>query len=272
LTDIDRDPRGEAGEVGQRHNITEELRLRPDRPPVMRLSRKVLISLSTTAAICVSAALIFALYQSHNGPGNGPELYNLDNKPAPDGLANLPRDYAGVPHDVPKIGPLLPGDLGRAILNGQGTAVVDQETQRAAQEQEEARTAKLFSTTNVREQPVTTTPANVSPEMAAMGSAAATDMTTLDPDWLQNMQDRKLRFLNASVDRRTVSPDRLQNAASRYVVQAGSVIAAALITGIRSDLPGQVTAQVTGNVFDSPTVKYLLIPQGARLMDNTTAK
>jgi type IV secretion system protein VirB10 len=80
------------------------------------------------------------------------------------------------------------------------------------------------------------------------------------------MQDRKLSFVNASVDRRTVSPDRLANPASRYVVQAGSVIPAALITGIRSDLPGQVTAQVTENVYDSPTGQYLLIPQGAKLI------
>jgi type IV secretion system protein VirB10 len=80
------------------------------------------------------------------------------------------------------------------------------------------------------------------------------------------MQDRKLAFLTAPVDRRTVSRDRLANPASRYIVQAGAVIAAALITGIRSDLPGQVTAQVTDNVYDSPTGKYLLIPQGSKLI------
>ena len=45
-----------------------------------------------------------------------------------------------------------------------------------------------------------------------------------------------------------------------------SVIPAALITGIRSDLPGQITAQVTANVYDSPTGRILLIPQGARLI------
>jgi len=58
----------------------------------------------------------------------------------------------------------------------------------------------------------------------------------------------------------------LENPASRYVVQAGSVIPAALITGIRSDLPGQVTGQVTEHVYDSPTGRYLLIPQGSKLI------
>ncbi len=49
-------------------------------------------------------------------------------------------------------------------------------------------------------------------------------------------------------------------------MQAGSVIPASLITGIRSDLPGQITGQVTENIFDSPTGRSLLIPQGARLI------
>ena len=80
------------------------------------------------------------------------------------------------------------------------------------------------------------------------------------------MQDRKLAFLNAAVDRRTVSPDRVAAPASPYVLQAGAVIPAALITGIRSDLPGQITAQVTENVYDSPTGRILLIPQGTRLI------
>ena len=80
------------------------------------------------------------------------------------------------------------------------------------------------------------------------------------------MQDQKLAFLNGPSDAPTVSPDRLTNAASPYILQAGSVIPAALITGIRSDLPGQVTAQVTENVYDSPTGQYLLIPQGSKLI------
>jgi type IV secretion system protein TrbI len=79
---------------------------------------------------------------------------------------------------------------------------------------------------------------------------------------VEQTQDRKTAFLNAATDKRTVSPDRLDAKASPYVVQAGTVIPAALITGIRSDLPGQITAQVTEAVYDSPTGKYLLIPQG----------
>ena len=59
---------------------------------------------------------------------------------------------------------------------------------------------------------------------------------------------------------------RLEAVPSGALLQAGSIIPAALITGIRSDQPGLVTAQVTENVYDSLTGRHLLIPQGARLI------
>ncbi|MGD9979529.1 MAG: TrbI/VirB10 family protein [Hyphomonadaceae bacterium] len=53
---------------------------------------------------------------------------------------------------------------------------------------------------------------------------------------------------------------------SRYELISGSVIPAALVTALNSDLPGAVIAQVTSNVYDSVSGDYLLIPQGARLI------
>ncbi len=47
---------------------------------------------------------------------------------------------------------------------------------------------------------------------------------------------------------------------------AGTIIPASLVTGLNSDLPGQVIAQITENVYDTPTGQYLLLPQGPRLM------
>jgi type IV secretory pathway VirB10-like protein len=58
----------------------------------------------------------------------------------------------------------------------------------------------------------------------------------------------------------------LQSPLSAFEVQAGSIIPAALITAINSDLPGEIIAQVTEPVYDSPTGQHLLIPQGARLI------
>ena len=81
-----------------------------------------------------------------------------------------------------------------------------------------------------------------------------------------------MRFSTAWSIGAPTSPDRVQAPASKYVLQAGAVIPAALITGLRSDLPGQVTAQVTEDVYDSPTGKVLLIPQGARLVGQYDAQ
>ena len=104
-------------------------------------------------------------------------------------------------------------------------------------------------------QPVTTAPAA---DLASLGLAPQPATPSA--------QDRQLAFLNQAPDKRTVSPDRVAAPASANVLQAGAVISAALITGIRSDLPGQITAQVTENIYDSPTGRILLIPQGTRVI------
>jgi type IV secretory pathway VirB10-like protein len=267
---------GPTTQQSQGVNLAAQLHLRPAPPPVMRLSRKVLMGLATVAVIAISAALIWGLYQRRN-PVAGTELYNTENKTTPDGLSTLPRDYTGLPRNimapggVPPLGPPLPGDLGRPMLNAQvlpgpGAPVVDPEQQRIAQETEAARTSHLFAPTSTRERAVASRPLPAVAEQRGSTPTSQTDMPPVDPESILNMQDRKVAFVNGAVDRRTVSPDRLANPPSRYIVQAGAVIPAALITGIRSDLPGQVTAQVTENVYDSPTGRFLLIPQGSKLV------
>lgn len=248
--------------------LAEELRLRPERPPVTRLSRRVLIGAAGVGAAAILGLTFWAL-QQRGRSGPAPELYNTDAKTTADGLAALPRDYAGLPKDVPKLGPPLPGDLGRPILAAQGQlpppTAIDPEQQRIGQERESARTAKLFAPTNTHERASAGAAATPS-QIGAPPAAFTPEAPPIDPNAIQNMQDRKIAFVNAPVDRRTVSPDRLTAPTSRYVLQAGAVISAALITGIRSDLPGQITAQVTENVYDSPTGRFLLIPQGAKLI------
>lgn len=250
----------------------EALRLRPARPRVTRLSRKVLAGGAAVALVAVFGAVFWAL-QNNRGRGAAPEeLYSTDHRTTADGLAGLPRDYAGIPRSAPQLGPPLPGDLGRPMLNAggapntvvPGAAAVDPEAQRRAQEIEAARLSRLFASTNIRELPVPTLAAAAPLDASAI--AGQTAQPSADAAFGQNGQDRKLAFVNASVDRRTSGPDRLAEPASPYVVQAGTVIPAALITGIRSDLPGQITAQVSENVYDSPTGRSLLIPQGARLI------
>ncbi len=55
-------------------------------------------------------------------------------------------------------------------------------------------------------------------------------------------------------------------AASPFTVMAGSILPAVLISGINSDLPGPILAQVSQNVLDSATGRSVLIPQGSRLI------
>jgi type IV secretion system protein VirB10 len=55
-------------------------------------------------------------------------------------------------------------------------------------------------------------------------------------------------------------------ALSPYEVKAGTVIPSVMISGINSELPGQLIAQVSENVFDTATGQLLLIPQGSRLI------
>jgi len=153
----------------------------------------------------------------------------------------------------------LPGDLGRPIVTAEGQSApigLDGEQQRVNQETEAARTSKIF---------VSTTAPVAPPHVASQESATKTAPSS-DETFTQNGQDSKLLFVNAPVDRRTTAPDRLSRPASPFVLQAGTIIPAALITGIRSDLPGQITAQVTENVYDTPTGRTRLIPQGARLI------
>ena len=237
-------------------DTAEPMRLRGTPPRVTRLSRRVLAGLGLVGSLGIGGALIYALQTPEIGIG-GDELYSTENRNTADGLNELPRDYTG-----PVLGPPLPGDLCRPILDAQqrGQPVpppaikapaVDPEEQRRLAEEEAARTSRVFFQTAPGAARETPTPPIAGLNLGAQQPAA---------------QSSDLAFLNGPVDRRTVSPDRVMAPASPFVLQAGSVIPAALITGIRSDLPGQITAQVTQHIYDSPTGSMVLIPQGTRII------
>lgn len=233
------------------------MRLRAEAPRVTRISRKVLMGAGLVAGLGIGGALIYALQSVDRGE-QPEELISTDRRQTADGLQGLPGSY----DDVPVLGPPLPGDLGGPVLRareeGQPIPVtplpvpaVDPEEQRRLAELEAARTSQIFFQIRAgQDAGLPSLPTG--PGLPVAGAAGA--------------QDSHLAFLNAEVDRRTVARDRVSAPASPYILQAGSVIPAALITGIRSDLPGQITAQVTQHVYDSPTGALLLIPQGSRLI------
>ncbi len=240
-----------------------DLRLRGEAPRVTRLSRKVLIGLGGAGALAVAGALGYGL-RPHGQSGMNTNLYNTQNRPEADGLSNLPKTYAGLKTNTPQLGPPLPGDLGPAIVSAHATpgatmtaGGMDSDARRLAREQQAALASRLF----VQEDRQPTDQAARAASGKAAVPAASPSLSAAAA-----ATDDKTAFMNTPVDRSTVSPDRLQKPASPYVVQAGTVIPAALVTGIRSDLPGQIVAQVTQDVYDSPTGRYLLIPQGAKLI------
>ena len=247
--------------TGTKTDPAAAMRLRAKPPQVTRLSRRTLMAAGLIVSLGVGGALIYALRPPDRNTG-GEEPYTTDNRRTAEGLEDLPRDYTG-----PVLGPPLPGDLGRPILDAQergqpvappviAPPATDPEEQRRLAEAEAARTSRVFFQNGAVAQ---NTPAN-----AAAPSSLGLDLTGKAA--ATTSHDRQLAFLNAAADRRTVAPDRVTPPASPYVLQAGSVIPAALITGIRSDLPGLITAQVTQHIYDSPSGQIMLIPQGTRIV------
>src|SRR5690606_38639873 len=238
-------------------DTTKPMRLRADPPRVTRLSRKMLAGVGAVALLGIGGALIDALQTRDTDP-SGEDLYSTENRPTADGLRELPSDYTG-----PVLGPPLPGDLGRPILDAQNsgqpvappvitTPAVDPEEERRRAEEDAARLSNVFFQSGPR------TGVTADATIPIPGGPGAQVNET--------GQNRHAAFLGGPVDRQTVAPDRVAPPASPWILQAGSVIPAALITGIRSDLPGQIIAQVTENVYDSPTGSLLLIPQGTRII------
>lgn len=237
-------------------------RLEGEMPRVMRLSRKALALLGGTAGIAIGGALLWALRPVDPKPRQ--ELYEVTTPGRSEAVTGAPADYGS----VPKLGPPLPGDLGRPIVSAQKAgdevpvpamgqrpdprvAAREQSRLRAVQDREAAVGSRLFL-------------GSASP---TSGGVVETFSTPAGPPSISGGQAASRKaFLAAGPGGPIESGERIVGPSSPFIVQAGTVIPAALITGIRSDLPGQITAQVTQNVYDSPTGRTILIPQGARLV------
>jgi len=124
-----------------------------------------------------------------------------------------------------------------------------------------------------------TTSARTMTKTASSTTAAASDLyaaalraglggQNVDP----NGQSSKEDFFNADLKELGYLPNRVVPQQSAFELKRGSVIPATLITGINSDLPGRITAQVSQNVYDSATGHRLLIPQGTKLFGRYDSK
>ncbi|RWQ39998.1 MAG: TrbI/VirB10 family protein [Mesorhizobium sp.] len=255
----------------------EELQLRASPRRVVRFRRGVIIAIAALGSGAVFGVAMMAL----QGPAlrirdQAEDLYSTERKPTVEGLDTLPHDYSGMKPKSPVLGPPLPGDLGRPILERQRQLGIvpgqdiSAEEQRLAQQAIEARESQvLFRVENRAQQTDVGESVQTAqhPFEALLQSEAARASASVAPaESDQNNQQRKLDFLSQRSTGGIYNPHALQTPISPYQLMAGSVIAASLITGINSDLPGLVVAQVTENVHDTVTGNILLIPQGSRLI------
>lgn len=253
------------------------LRAAPGR--VTRFRRGAIIAIAAVGSTAIVGVAWLALKPTTLSlvePGDDKQVAT---KVPPDALAGAPTSYG----DVPQLGAPLPGDLGRAILSHQraldmagpvdpaaeaaqhATQAAEAERQQVAAEQRAARESGVM----LQLAGTTGRTASAAPSTAAVTEGAAyptPDRAAFDPDDDPDSQQRKNALVGRANREDDINPHVLRQPVSPWTLQAGSIIAASLITGLNSDLPGLVTAQVTENVYDSVTGRSLLIPQGSRLI------
>jgi type IV secretory pathway VirB10-like protein len=246
--------------------VRETVSLRASPPKVARLSRVAIAGLAGLGAAGVGAALTLALQPRMPKP----VVIKADETDgrAPQAVIAGPRTYA----DVPKLGPPLPGDLGRPILSAQqrgqdvpppaiGPAQPDPTTDARRQALAAARTSAVFSRSGQGATSMSASTPTITYE-APPQLPSALPTTAPQPA----AADSRHAFLEARNALPTTSAFRPAPPAGRHLLLAQTIIPAALITAVSSDLPGPVSAQVTRNVYDSLTGRTVLIPQGSRLI------
>lgn len=270
----------------------ETVALRAQPRSVVRLNRRMLAVGAGTLAAAVLGGTMWSLQSQRRERNPAAELYNVDRVARADGLDQLPKDYTGMPPASkpapPVLGPPLPGDLGSAMAKAQqpmearaaGNGFDPAQAERLAAE-EAARSSVFFRRSGdgaaakrgaVAENAMSATATDASglttgqQPFNPLGAMNPAVDSPADPVMAQNRQDRKEAFLAKAGDTATRNTGSLQLPASPYQVMAGTIIPAALVTGINSDLPGQVIATVTEAVYDTARGLYLLIPQGSRLI------
>jgi type IV secretion system protein VirB10 len=228
-----------------------------------------LIGLCSVSALGVAAALGYSLTVGHKS--QAPQESVSVERRNTDALADAPKDYGdlartasanlGAPPTANEPITTLPATgtppVSTATINNDASA----ERQRQRQKRDSARASKLFAAAGEGGRSPATAPAEDPWPPPGKATANAPEASANG-----DAQARKAAFVSGTGRDPSVNSGRVTNPAGRYVVSAGSTIAAALITGLSSDLPGQVVAQVTEDVFDSVSGRTRLVPQGTRLI------
>lgn len=251
------------------------LRGRPSR--IIRFRRGAIIAIAALGSTAIVGVTWVALKPATFRIVAGTEdQKDIANRAPDDALAGAPKSYG----DVPRLGPPLPGDLGRPILrrqealgglppvasSDQAAQTAEAERQRRLSERKAARESGIMMQIGSTGHAAGAAPSSTAPPVAPPGPAAVEATIAVDSTRDPGNQQRKTDILAGRDQSGDVNPHALVAPVSPYTLSAGSIIAASLITGLNSDLPGLVTAQVTENAYDSATGHILLVPQGARLI------
>lgn len=206
---------------------TEAVAIRAQPPSPKRLSRKVLLAGMLAMAAIVVVALTLGLSERPDRAGAADQQVNAAGGP-PETIRLAPPGYDASAMD------------GGAFDEGADTSVL-------APPEDTSWTGAPPPAAPAASAP----PERTDPEAAARASA------------ILFAADARARVRVADADRldASLTPPR-----SPYELMAGSIIPAALVTELNSDLPGRVIAQVTAPVYDSVRGEHLLIPQGSRLI------
>ena len=269
----------------------EALALRAKPKPVTRLNRRSLLVLVGGIGIVGLAALLWAFRARVPALPGSNDLRAPQSVTRAEGLEKLPHDYDGW-RPIPKLGPPT-GELGRPVLREENEAGVDpygaanfrpnpdEDAERVAKlrlrdEADAAAKAQVFFQISHTRQEASLINGRLASAAgdgpAAIEAAAPHSGITAAEEGSDREQVHKQGFLNQPDDPHIYAAASLQQPRSPFELMAGTVIAAALVTGINSDLPGQTIATVTQNMYDTVTGNYLLIPQGARILGQYDAQ
>jgi type IV secretion system protein TrbI len=250
----------------------ETLVLRGKPRPAVRFRRGLIVGMTgAVAAALVTVSWLALQPPSLRKAATAIESDEPGAKDGADALANVPSNYG----DVPRLGPPLPGDLGRPILEHQRslggpspspseTAAPEAERARGAADAERQRMQAARSSSVIVQLGESGGAAGNAPPEQARPEVPVQDVPRSSAA-VPVSQQRKIEFARAGSDG-DVNPHPVSAPASPWILSAGTLIPASLITGLNSDLPGTVLAQVIENVRDSATGRTVLIPQGARLI------
>jgi type IV secretion system protein VirB10 len=242
------------------------------RMPVTRWNRKYLLAGAAALAAIVGLGFYLGFGGANATPKKGQDLQaaaDTENPQKPEianrfaeGYADPAVRAAGAKPGTAALPP--PGSPGQAPVSTApaSSAPVDQARAQAVAEAGAARSAGPFFGGAASQGAADQGPGSLAPAPPMDGAPRAHEVGDVA---IQNGQGEKRQFAAGSrSDDYLANP--LREAISPWEVKAGTVIPAALITAINSDLPGEVIAQVTEPVYDHATGRTVLIPQGSRLI------